>query len=156
WCPTPGPVRPRAGDSAVVVSHRAGLTRFSRTTRGLSHELEVFVHADAHVKFSLLTIRNDGPETRRLSVIGYNDWWLGPPRDGHQMHVVTEYLPEQGAVLARNAFAEDFRERVAFVCVSETPHSATGDRLAFLGRNGTPRAPIGLESASLSGEFGAG
>jgi cyclic beta-1,2-glucan synthetase len=154
WCPTPGPVRAAGNDDAVVVRHLAGLTHFSRRTRGLAHELDVFVHADAPVKFSLLTLRNERETPARVSVFSYNDWWLGPPRDGQQLTAVTEYVAEAAAVLARNAFAGDFGARVAFVCASDAATAATANRLAFLGRNGTPRAPEALVSGALSGEFG--
>ena len=43
-----------------VVRHSAGVTRFSRATRGIRHELDVFVDVDDPVKFSLLTLTNDG------------------------------------------------------------------------------------------------
>ena len=64
--------------------HSAGATRFSRATRGLRHELDVFVDVDDPVKFSLLTLTNDSGLARRLSFFAYNDWVLGPPREQPQ------------------------------------------------------------------------
>ncbi|HEY2862731.1 MAG TPA: glycosyl hydrolase family 65 protein, partial [Casimicrobiaceae bacterium] len=103
-----------------------------------------------------LTLTNPGPTRRRLSVFAYYEWWLGPPRLGHNLNVVTSYVAEVGGVLARNTFTDDFGERVAFVAASEMPASATGDRLAFIGRNGSMTKPAGLSSDALSGQFGAG
>lgn len=115
-----------------LVRHTAGLTHFSRVRHGIGHELDVFVHAHDPVKFSLLTITNNGPTVRTLSVFGYNEWVLGPPRDGQQLHVVTEFDPPTGAIFASNAYNQEFAHHVAFACVSEKPYSAReiGDRLS--------------------------
>ena len=56
-----------------MVRHTAGLTHFSRHTHGISHTLDVFVDADDPVKFSLLTLANDGHRVRTLSVFAYNE-----------------------------------------------------------------------------------
>ena len=54
----------------------------------------------------LVTIANTGGTRRELSAFSYYEWWLGPPREGRQFSVVTEYLEPDGVVLARNALAE--------------------------------------------------
>ena len=58
WCPTPGPMRRDGTSGRIVISHEAGLSRFTRATRGIHHELEVFVHPSDPVKFSRLTLTN--------------------------------------------------------------------------------------------------
>lgn len=154
WSPTPGPLPSPAG--RIVATHAHGLTRFERTASQIRQTLEIFVDRHDPVKFSLLTLVNEGDVTRHLSVIGYNDWWLGPPREGQQLHVITEQTPDLGAVLARNPFSDFHSNRVAFLASSETPRSATGDRLFFIGRNGSLSSPAGLMQDTLSSRFGAG
>jgi cyclic beta-1,2-glucan synthetase len=155
WSPTPGPVVRTAASRRVVVRHTAGVTRFSCHAYGIAHALDIFVDAEDPVKFSLLTLANDTHRVRTLSVFAYNEWLLGPPRDGHQRYVVTEVDPASGAILARNRYNQDWAHHVAFSYASEAAVSLTGDRRSFIGRNGLLSQPAAMQQSVLSGQLGA-
>jgi len=156
WSPTPGPMARTPDSGQFVIHHSAGVTQFSRMTRGIRHELAVFVDGEDPVKFSLLSLTNQGESTRTLSLFAYNDWVLGPPRDSQTGQIISSYDAAAGTIMARNAYSDEFAHRVAFAHASETPHAVTADRQSFLGRNGSLGRPAALRHESLEPRFGAG
>jgi len=153
WSPTPLPCR---GSGSYVTRHGFGYSVFEHHEDGIRSELWVYVALDASVKFSVLKLRNESGQARRLSVTGYVEWLLGDLRAKTAMHVVTESDPASGALFARNAYNSEFPNRVAFFDIDDPARGIDGDRSEFLGRNGSMRAPAGLGRTHLSGRLGAG
>jgi cyclic beta-1,2-glucan synthetase len=156
WGATPAPLVRRADGGRWIVRHTAGVTRFQHAVAGIRHELAVFVAPHDPVKLALLTLTNTGDVRRRLSVFGYVEWCLGPPRGGESRFVVTEMDADAGAILARNAYNTEFADHVAFWRATAVAHSHTGDRTEFVGRHRTLSAPAALFRERLAGRTGAG
>ncbi|MDQ3013447.1 MAG: phosphorylase, partial [Acidobacteriota bacterium] len=153
WTPTPLPMREA---QTYVIRHGQGYTRFEHTSHGIAQELTMFVPPDAPVKISRLRLHNRTDRRRRLSVTTYNELVLGVIREKSAPFTVTERDGQSGAVFARNAYNNEFANRVVFTAMSPAPVSATCDRKSFLGRNGSTARPAALRHTELDGRYGAG
>ncbi|MEP6768927.1 MAG: glucoamylase family protein [Acidobacteriota bacterium] len=147
---------PVRDDAPYVARHGQGYSRFEHDVSGLRLELLQFVPVEESVKISRLTLENRSSETRVLSVNAYAEWTLGTSRSAMAPFVVTERDAETGALLARNAWNEDF-QGIAFADLGASVSAWTTDRTEFLGRNGRLETAAGLaRGARLSGRVGAG
>ncbi|MDZ4740743.1 MAG: glycosyl transferase, partial [Alphaproteobacteria bacterium] len=155
WTATPSPIRRPTAD--YLVRHGQGYSRFGHSTNGLAIYLLLYAAKDDPIKISRLTIRNTSRRTKRLTITGYIEWLLAPPRGLTAPIVVTSLDPSTGAVFARNPWNGAFGTQIAFADMAGLQTSWTGDRTEVLGRNGALTNPAALQTKSpLSGRVGAG
>ncbi|MDF3019655.1 MAG: glycosyl transferase [Steroidobacteraceae bacterium] len=153
WTPTPSPIRHE--QAHYRCAHGAGYTRFDQRSHGMSLSLVMFVPADDPIKICRLTVHNDSPRRRTISVTGYVEWVLGASRGVGAPHVFTEIDEITRAIFARNPWNTAF-PGVAFADLHGLQTEWTGDRREFLGRHGTLDAPAALlAGGALSGNTGA-
>jgi len=152
WTATPCPIRE---PTPYRVRHGAGYSVFDHDHQGIASSLRMGVDQTDPVKISVLTLRNDGANRKKLTLTWYLEWVLGVTREKTQYQVRTEFDEETQSMFARNYFDADYAENVAFASISERVAYYTADRREFLGRNGTISSPAGLERAGLSGAIGA-
>ncbi len=155
WGPTALPIR--CDESTYVARHGAGFSRFEHLHDGIQLSLVQFVPLDDQVKVSVLRVENRSGRARRLSVTAFAEWVLGTARGATAPRIVTELEPQTQALLARNAWNTEFAGRVAFFDLGGRQTTWTTDRTEFLGRNGDPDRPAGLDrGVKLQGVVGAG
>jgi cellobiose phosphorylase len=151
WSPT---ALPAGSEGPYTSRHGFGYSVFEHTEDGITSELWVYVDLKAPVKWSVLKVRNASGRSRRLSATGYVEWVLGDLRGKAAPHVVTTIDPDTGAVFAKNAYNAEFAARTAFFHVDDSNRSVSGDRMEFIGRNGTLRQPAAMMRSTLSGRTG--
>ncbi len=155
WTATPSPIRRPTAN--YLVRHGQGYSRFVHNTNGLAIYLLLYAAKDDPIKISRLTIRNTSRRTKRLTVTGYIEWLIAPPRGLTAPIVISSLDPSTKAVFARNPWNGAFGTQIAFADLAGLQTSWTGDRTEFLGRNGTLSNPAALQTkAPLSGRVGAG
>ncbi len=153
WTPTPGP---RPADAPYEVTHRPGSTRFHHVSHGMDQRLTVLVPPSGRVKVWELRLENRLHRPRRITATAFVEWVLGSNRSKTAPHLSTEYDPENDALLCENLFRPNDARVVAFLASDRPTHSFTADRLEFLGREGGPARPAGLERIGLSRVTGRG
>jgi cyclic beta-1,2-glucan synthetase len=152
WSATP---LPAGGSQPYTVRHSQGYSTFEHARNGLASTLRLFVPPTDEVKVFHLTLRNDSAARRRYTVTLYVEWVLGENRSRSQLHVVTSRDQQTGSLFARNAFRQEFADRVAFLDLDPgDAKTITGDRMEFLGRNGKLARPAVMRRASLSDRTG--
>jgi len=151
WSATPAPT-PGAG--SYRVSHAPGRSTFTHQHAGIVSELQVGMSPAEPAKLSLLRLTNQSSRPRRLALTAYVEWTLAADRDQSQHHVRTRWVAEHRAIFAQNHFDHHFTEWTACLSTSEPVASHSGDRLAFIGRDGTIEAPIALDREGLDGATG--
>lgn len=146
WGPTALPIRDN--ESPYTARHGQGYSQFEHSAHGIALSLCQFVPLDDPVKISRLTLKNTTGQVRRLSVTAYVAWVLGTFRSQSAPFILTEVDAASGTLMAKNPWNAAFAGRVAFMTlagdVGTEPAAWTGDRQAFVGRNGTLANPVGL------------
>ena len=155
WAPTAAPIRVET--ARYVAHHGQGYSRFKHTSHGIASDLVQFVAWNDPVKISCLTLENRSSRSRRISATAYLEWVLGASRAANAPFVVTAIDEASGAMVAHNAWNNEFGARVAFADLAGAQSGWTGDRTEFIGRNGNLASPAALaQHAQLSKRVGAG
>ncbi len=152
WSATPAP---RPGDGRYVVRHGVGVTTYHAHHEQIESTLAVFVPPEDRVKILTLDVRQSGTRARELSVTFYADLQLGDRRSPAALLVATEQDTETAALFARYRASEAFGGRVTFVGADRDNVKLTGDRLEFIGRNGSLKDPAAMHRVGLSDRVGA-
>jgi cyclic beta-1,2-glucan synthetase len=145
WSPTPAPIR--SEHAHYSCAHGFGYSRFEQRSHGVAVELTTFVPLADPIRICRITIRNESPRERSLSVTGYAEWVLGPSRALGAPHLITELDASTRALFARNPWNPAF-PGVAFADLGGRQTEFTCDRREFLGRHGALDAPAALVSGN--------
>jgi len=154
WSPSPYPA---IGKNSYIATHGFGYTCFQHLEDGMFSEMNVFVDKIEPIKFVVLKIKNNSGRSRKFSLTGYLEIILGDVRSKSNMHILSEYNTQTGALLFKNRYNPAFAERAAFFKVNGgSDFSYTADRSEFIGRNRNLVNPQALNRKKLSGRIGAG
>ncbi len=149
--------------------HGIGYTTILARHQGIESELTVFVPPDEPLEIWRVRLTNRSGRRRRLDLVSYLEWNLGPApdthREFHRLFIETEYAAAAGALLATkrlSTIAEHGRGQpwnvewphVGFHAASPRPLAHECDKEAFLGRHGSIADPAALHRPRLSGSCG--
>ena len=128
WSATASPIR--AGGATYVARFGPGYARFDANVHGIESELTQCAAADDPVKVSRLRLHNRSGRTRRIAVAQMVTWMLGPIGTDARPSTQLESDQVRSAVLARNAWREEFGNAVAFIaCNAEDAAPGSDDNV---------------------------
>ena len=142
----------------TVRSEQSSYVLWSMPKRHGDLEIELTQTVDRMrpVKLSKIRLKNTSGEARKFRVYGYAEWVLGNNQARTAPFVLSTFDEETGALLASNPYDINYPGRFAFLAGPEQPEGYTTSRREFIGRNGSLKAPAGLQQARLSGRTGGG
>jgi cyclic beta-1,2-glucan synthetase len=133
--------------------HSASSSSFGGVTRGIRHEVTIFVSPDDPVKVSRLVLENMDDTPKRLTVYGYVEWVLGSSRESSRLTTTTAWESRLETAFAQNRYGPACN-RCSFFRSTARIASATCDRSEFFADFSTRAHPRGVDGA-LSGASGA-
>lgn len=164
WSLSPAPVW-IDGDN-FACRHGIGYTTFEVDQDGIRSSWTLFAHAHDTVEMWVVRLENRTAKKKTIELTGYLEWCCGvtpaPRREFHKLFIET--ARDGNAVFGWNHMWDVGSKRwghwnsdfpyVAAFGTTEKVTSAEGDKTAFLGRNGTLRAPVALGEAEWPAYFG--
>jgi cyclic beta-1,2-glucan synthetase len=144
--------------------------RILRADAGIESSMEIMVSAEDDVEIRRLTLKNTGSRRREIEITSYAEIVLASPAadEAHpafsNLFVQTEYVPAVNGLIAtrRPRSAEDEALWAAHVVAYDSKDDSSSgiefetDRVKFLGRGRSVRAPLSLmEGRRLSNTVGA-
>jgi cyclic beta-1,2-glucan synthetase len=150
WSPQPGPAPAAA---PYEVRHGFGYSTWSHSSHGLEQEVVAFLAPDEPLRILRVRLTNGGPTARRVSVFSYQRLAIGVSAGESGRYVVTEHDAAAGMLLARNRVNAEFSDGEVFASASIEDRAArlgwTTDRAAFIGRNASASAPLGVAQGGM-------
>jgi len=166
WSLSPAPAW--AAHDRYLCRHGLGYTTFETAFAGIAARWTLFAHAHETAELWLVELVNESERARTLDLCAYLEWNCGvapsPRREFTKLFLENFFQPDRRAIFARSRMWEvpsqrfghwntEFPYVAAFACTGEVT-SAQGDKGAFLGRNGTLRAPRALQEDRWEPTFG--
>ncbi len=137
--------------------HGFGFSTFKSTHSEIALELTHTLDPEKPVRFSRLTLTNEGKKPRSLRLYNYVEWVLGNTRTKYVPFIISSYEDKRGVHFIQNPYHIEKFQQVTFLSASEMPTSTTTDRAEFIGATGTVTHPTAIRKAgALSNTIEAG
>ncbi|MDP2892007.1 MAG: glucoamylase family protein [Bacillota bacterium] len=154
WNATAGPCT-QQGDR--IIRHGYGFSEYISGINGIRAVQTVFVAKEQPLKVVRLTLRNESPDIRRISLTYFARFSLTPPIKAYVQPKSVFFDDESGALLTQAPETPPCPRGLAFICAPGREVTYTADLAEFLGGESSMRAPAALGGNNgLSGAAGSG
>lgn len=149
--------KPKRNSGKYIIEHGFGYSTYRNKTFGIIGEMTSFVPLEDNVKITSVKLKNDTNIKRELSVTYYTQLTLGVVPQHTSRYISTYKNEDYDYIYAKNPYNTYFGDKIAYCKVfggEET--SYTGDRMEFIGVDGSIDDPNGMKGEGLSNKLGAG
>lgn len=126
-------------------AHGFGYTRFEHKQQELTLTSRVFVCKKDPVKLWLITLENHTSKAKTYQVDYYVEWTLGVDRYQANPTITTGYDETFEYLYGQNVYAHAYQKNPAFIFASQPILGYEGDKIAYLGLQGSIQQPQGLQ-----------
>lgn len=149
--------KPKRNSGKYIIEHGFGYSTYRNKSFGIIGEMTSFVPLEDNVKVILVNLKNDTNIKRELSVTYYTQLTLGVVPQHTGRYISTYKNEDYDYIYAKNPYNTYFGDLTAYCKVFGGEEvSYTGDRMEFIGVNGSLEDPNGLKSEKLSNSLGSG
>jgi len=153
WSITPSPLRD-AG--SYLIEHGYGYSNFTHEAFGIKGKITMFVPLKESVKIIIVRLENYSKEVRELNLAYFGEMVLGVSPEFTASHITTCISLEKKLIYAENQYNEHFSKQKVYLKIGGSNPSFTGNRMEFIGREGSIKTPIALSRDKLSNACGSG
>ena len=132
------------------VSYGFGYANYENKNNGIKQELTTFIPCDDSLKISLLTLKNEFPEKKKLNIYYYSKLIMGETTLKNNLNINISFDENNNMLLLNNKTNTDFKSITYFTC-SEKIKSYTGDKKFFIG-NSNLSNPEGIKKVCLDNQ----
>ncbi|MDT8718698.1 cyclic beta 1-2 glucan synthetase [Clostridium sp. 19966] len=154
WSITRNPVR---DNGMYVINHGFGYSSFMHEVNGIEGSEIMFAPRHDSCKICIVTLKNKGEKSRKLSLTYYCDIVLGVVPQQTAQYIYTEIEKDKNYIYAQNSYSQNFGKLKAFLSINGGyEESFTGSRTDFIGRGNDYDTPAAMMQEKLSSFSGAG
>ena len=153
WSVSP---KPKRNSGKYIIEHGFGYSTYKNKSFGIIGEMTSFVSLGDNAKVISVKLKNDTNIKRELSVTYYTQLTLGVVPQHTGRFISTYKNDEYNYIYAKNPYSTYFGDLIAYCkMIGGEELSYTGDRMEFIGADGSIEEPNGLKSQNLSNSLGS-
>ncbi|NOH15216.1 cyclic beta 1-2 glucan synthetase [Clostridium cochlearium] len=149
--------KPKRNSGKYIIEHGFGYSTYRNKSFGIVGEMTSFVPLEDNVKVILVNLKNNTDIKREISVTYYAQLTLGVVSQHTSRYISTYKNDDYDYIYAKNPYNTYFGDLIAYCkVIGGEQISYTGDRMEFIGVDGSLENPNGLKNDMLSNTLGSG
>lgn len=148
-------LNPKPDDKNYNIIYGFGYCKFIHKSDEIKQELEVYVPKEESLKVSILRLKNESINKKKLKLYYYIKTIIGEDEVKSKGNIQVEFDKNNNIVYGKNLYRDEMENTIVYISTSEKINAFTGDKNSFLGRGGVSN-PDFLNKVTLNNEGALG